>query len=79
MAHAGDVGTDCARVADDPELAARLDDRLHRTCSLARPRRRRTPRRRNTGVSTGGSSRRDGRAHAGNLSAQAARKELDDG
>jgi GAF domain-containing protein len=35
--HAGDVGTEFApEVADDPELAARLDDLLHRTCSLAR-------------------------------------------
>ena len=35
--HAGDVGTEIApEVADDPELAARLDDLLHRTCSLAR-------------------------------------------
>ena len=33
----GDVGTEIApEVADDPELAARLDDLLHRTCSLAR-------------------------------------------
>jgi len=38
MAHAGDVGTEIApEVADDPELAARLDDLLHRTCHLARP------------------------------------------
>jgi GAF domain-containing protein len=37
MTHAGDVGTEIApEVADDPELAARLDDLLHRTCSLAR-------------------------------------------
>jgi hypothetical protein len=37
MAHAGDVGTEIApEVADDPELAARLDDLLHRTCHLAR-------------------------------------------
>jgi GAF domain-containing protein len=37
MTHAGDVGTEFApEVADDPELAARLDDLLHRTCSLAR-------------------------------------------
>jgi GAF domain-containing protein len=37
MAHAGDVGTDIApEVADDPALAARLDDLLHRTCHLAR-------------------------------------------
>lgn len=37
MTHAGDVGTEIApEVADDPELAARLDDLLHRTCGLAR-------------------------------------------
>ena len=37
MAHAGDVGTEIApEVADDPDLAARLDDLLHRTCDLAR-------------------------------------------
>jgi GAF domain-containing protein len=37
VTHAGDVGTEIApEVADDPELAARLDDLLHRTCSLAR-------------------------------------------
>jgi hypothetical protein len=37
MAQAGDVGTDIdPEVADDPELAARLDDLLHRTCHLAR-------------------------------------------
>jgi GAF domain-containing protein len=37
MTQAGDVGTEIApEVADDPELAARLDDLLHRTCSLAR-------------------------------------------
>jgi hypothetical protein len=37
MAHAGDVGTEIApEVADDPELAARLDDLLHHTCHLAR-------------------------------------------
>jgi GAF domain-containing protein len=37
MTHSGDVGTEIApEVADDPELAARLDDLLHRTCSLAR-------------------------------------------
>lgn len=37
MTHAGDVGTEFApEVADDPDLAARLDDLLHRTCSLAR-------------------------------------------
>jgi GAF domain-containing protein len=35
--HAGDVGTEIApEVADDPELARRLDDLLHRACSLAR-------------------------------------------
>jgi GAF domain-containing protein len=37
LTHAGDVGTEIApEVADDPELAARLDDLLHRTTSLAR-------------------------------------------
>lgn len=37
MSHTGEVGTEFApEVADDPELAARLDDLLHRTCSLAR-------------------------------------------
>jgi hypothetical protein len=37
MTHAGDVGIEIApEVADDPELAARLDDLLHRTCHLAR-------------------------------------------
>src|ERR671935_2689637 len=37
MSHAGDVGTEIApEVADDPALAARLDDLLHRTCHLAR-------------------------------------------
>jgi predicted DNA-binding transcriptional regulator YafY len=37
MSHTGDIGTEIApEVADDPELAARLDDLLHRTCSLAR-------------------------------------------
>ena len=37
MTHVGDVGTEIApEVTDDPELAARLDDLLHRTCSLAR-------------------------------------------
>jgi hypothetical protein len=31
------VGTEIApEVADDPKLAARIDDLLHRTCSLAR-------------------------------------------
>jgi len=37
MAHVGGVGTEIApEVADDPDLAARLDDLLHRTCHLAR-------------------------------------------
>jgi GAF domain-containing protein len=37
MTTIGDVGTEFApEVADDPELAARLDDLLHRACSLAR-------------------------------------------
>jgi hypothetical protein len=37
MTHSGDVGTEFApEVADDPDLAARLDDLLYRTCSLAR-------------------------------------------
>jgi GAF domain-containing protein len=37
VTHAGDVGTEIApEVADDPELARRLDDLLHRTCGLAR-------------------------------------------
>jgi GAF domain-containing protein len=37
MTNAGDVGTEIApEVADDPELAARIDDLLHRTCRLAR-------------------------------------------
>ena len=37
MTTSGDVGTEIApEVADDPELAARLDDLLHRACSLAR-------------------------------------------
>jgi GAF domain-containing protein len=37
VTHSGDVGTEIApEVADDPQLAARLDDLLHRTCSLAR-------------------------------------------
>jgi GAF domain-containing protein len=36
VAH-GDVGTEIApEVVDDPELAARLDDLLHRTCHIAR-------------------------------------------
>jgi GAF domain-containing protein len=37
MAHVGDVGTEIApAIPDDPELAARIDDLLHRTCHLAR-------------------------------------------
>ena len=37
MTTSGDVGTEIApEVADDPELAARIDDLLHRVCSLAR-------------------------------------------
>lgn len=37
MSRVGDVGTEIAPdVADDSELAARLDDLLHRTCGLAR-------------------------------------------
>jgi hypothetical protein len=37
MTHTGDVGTEIApEVVDDPELAARLDHLLHRTCHLAR-------------------------------------------
>jgi GAF domain-containing protein len=37
MTHVGEVGTEIApEVADDPHLAARLDDLLHRTCHLAR-------------------------------------------
>jgi GAF domain-containing protein len=37
VSQSGDVGTELApEVADEPELAARLDDLLHRTCSLAR-------------------------------------------
>jgi GAF domain-containing protein len=37
MTTTGDVGTEIApEVADDPRLAARLDDLLHRACSLAR-------------------------------------------
>jgi hypothetical protein len=37
MTNTGDVGTEIApEVADDPELAARLDDLLDRTRSLAR-------------------------------------------
>jgi GAF domain-containing protein len=37
MAHVGDVGTEIApAIPDDPALAARIDDLLHRTCHLAR-------------------------------------------
>jgi len=37
MTTSGDVGTEIApEVADDPQLAARLDDLLHRACGLAR-------------------------------------------
>jgi len=37
MTHVGDVGTEIApEVVDDPELAARLDHLLYRTCHLAR-------------------------------------------
>jgi GAF domain-containing protein len=37
MAHIGDVGTEIApAIPDDPALAARIDDLLHRTCHLAR-------------------------------------------
>jgi GAF domain-containing protein len=37
MAHVGDVGTEIApAIPDDPELASRIDDLLHRTCHLAR-------------------------------------------
>jgi GAF domain-containing protein len=37
MTTSGDVGTEIApEVADDPQLASRLDDLLHRACSLAR-------------------------------------------
>lgn len=37
MTTSGDVGTEIVpECADDPELAARLDDLLHRACSLAR-------------------------------------------
>jgi hypothetical protein len=37
MTTSGDMGTEIApEVADDPQLAARLDDLLHRACSLAR-------------------------------------------
>lgn len=37
MTTIGDVGTEIApEVADDPQLAAHIDDLLHRTCHLAR-------------------------------------------
>jgi hypothetical protein len=37
MAHFDDVGTEIApAISDDPALAARIDDLLHRTCHLAR-------------------------------------------
>jgi GAF domain-containing protein len=37
MTHSGDVGTEIApEVGDNADLAARLDDLLHRTCSLGR-------------------------------------------
>jgi GAF domain-containing protein len=37
MAHVGDVGTEIApAIPDDPALAARIDDLLHRTCHIAR-------------------------------------------
>lgn len=37
MTYVGDVGTELApETADDPELVARLDGLLHRTCHLAR-------------------------------------------
>ena len=37
MAHVGEVGTEIApAIADDPALASRIDDLLHRTCHLAR-------------------------------------------
>jgi GAF domain-containing protein len=37
VTYKGDVGTEIApEVVDDPELAAHLDELLHRTCSLAR-------------------------------------------
>jgi hypothetical protein len=35
--HRGDVGIEIApETGDDPVLAARIDDLLHRTCDLAR-------------------------------------------
>ncbi len=37
MAHIGEVGTEIApAIPDDPALASRIDDLLHRTCHLAR-------------------------------------------
>jgi GAF domain-containing protein len=37
MAHVGDVGTEIApAIPDDPALARRIDDLLHRTCHIAR-------------------------------------------
>jgi GAF domain-containing protein len=37
MTHVGEVGTEIApAIADDPALAGRIDDLLHRTCHLAR-------------------------------------------
>jgi GAF domain-containing protein len=37
MAHVGEVGTEIApAIPDDPALARRIDDLLHRTCHLAR-------------------------------------------
>jgi GAF domain-containing protein len=37
MAHVGEVGTEIApAIVDDPGLAGRIDDLLHRTCHLAR-------------------------------------------
>jgi hypothetical protein len=37
MAHVGEVGTEIApAIPDDPALANRIDDLLHRTCHLAR-------------------------------------------
>jgi GAF domain-containing protein len=37
MAHVGDVGIEITpAIPDDPQLASRIDDLLHRTCHLAR-------------------------------------------
>ena len=37
MGHVGEVGTEIApAIPDDPALASRIDDLLHRTCHLAR-------------------------------------------